>query len=91
MKPLVTKHEFIFTSRACSIQFALVWFWNVMTHLYLFCSFLNVERCMWKGGMGELREGTVSGRGSVRRGEVGREKLRGGEKRERKIMEFLGD
>ena len=33
------------------------------------CCFFNVERCMWKGGMGELREGTVSGRGWVRRGE----------------------
>ena len=28
-------------------------------HLYLFGLFLNVERCMWKGEMGELREGTV--------------------------------
>ena len=40
---------------------------------------------MWKGGMEELREGTVSGRVSVRRGrEVGRRRVRGGEKGERK-------
>ena len=29
---------------------------------------------MWKGGMGELREGTVSGRAKVRRGVGGRER-----------------
>ena len=40
---------------------------------------------MWKGGMGELREGTVSGRGWVRRRrEVGRRRVRGKEKGERK-------
>ena len=32
------------------------------------CLFLDVERCMWKGRMGELGEGTVSGRGKVRMG-----------------------
>ena len=47
---------------------------------------------MWKEGMGEMREGTVSRRGWVRRGrEVGRRRVRGGEKGERKIMEFLRD
>ena len=40
--------------------------------------------------MGELRKGTVKGRGSVRR-EVGRGRLRGGEKVEREIVEFLGN
>ena len=45
---------------------------------------------MWKGGMGELREGTVIGRGEVRR-EVGLGRLRGGEKGESKMMEFLGN
>ena len=39
--------------------------------------------------MGELRKGTVKGRGLVRR-EVGRGRLRGGEKGKRKIMDFLG-
>ena len=46
--------------------------------MYLFslfaCLFLNVERCKWKGGIGERREGTVSGRGKVRRGEGGGER-----------------
>ena len=42
----------------------------------------DVERCLWKGRMGEWGERTLSGRGKVR----GR--LRGGE---RNIMEFLGD
>ena len=38
-----------------------------------------------EGGMGELREGTVSGRGWVRRRrEVGRRRVRGKEKGERK-------
>ena len=47
---------------------------------------------MWKGGMVELCEGTVSGRGLMRWGsEVGRGRLRGGKKGERKIMEFLGN
>ena len=46
---------------------------------------------MWKGGMGELRRGTVSGRGWVRRGAGGEEESEGGEKGERKIMGFLGD
>ena len=35
---------------------------------------------MWKGGMGELRRGTVSGRGWVRRGAGGEEESEGGEK-----------
>ena len=40
---------------------------------------------MWKEGTGELREETVSGRGWVRRGrEVGRRRVRGGDKGERK-------
>ena len=43
---------------------------------------------MWKGGMGELREGTASGRGWVRRGrEVGRRRVRGEEKGERRGRE----
>ena len=29
----------------------------------VFVFVLIVERCMWKGGIGELFEGTVSGRG----------------------------
>ena len=37
---------------------------------------------MWKGRMGERGEGTMSGRGKVKRGrEVGRGRLRGGERR----------
>ena len=46
---------------------------------------------MWKGGMGEWLEGTVSGSGRVKGGrEVERGRFRGGEWGERK-MEFLGD
>ena len=42
-------------------------------HWYLFCLFLNVERCLWKGKMGERGEGTVSWKMKVRRGEGGGE------------------
>ena len=48
--------------------------------------FLNVEGCMWKGRIGERGEGTVSGRGKVRRGgggweEEDREGERGGDRK----------
>ena len=44
---------------------------------------------MSKGRMGEWGEGTVSGRGKVRRcREVGRGRLRAGERGERKIRSF---
>ena len=43
---------------------------SLMSVFVLFvCLFLNVERRMWKGGMGEWSEGPVSGRGKVRWGE----------------------
>ena len=46
---------------------------------------------MWKGGMGELREGIVSGRGWVRRGEGAEEEESERGREGGKIMEFLGD
>ena len=49
------------------------------------CLFLNMERCMWKGRMGETGEGTVNGREKVRRRKGGWERDfergRGGEKK----------
>ena len=78
---------------ALSLTLGLLWqllTGRLLAGFVLFvCLLLNVERCMWKGRTEKWGEGTVSGRGKVRRcREVGRGRLRAGERGERKIRSF---